>query len=52
MVKGVAERRGWAHKGHSERSASNFYDNWNPREMIEQALEQVEEFIQKLEALP
>ena len=76
MVKGVAQRKGWAHHGHRElyrlvnrlaeetgerqlrvlfNSASalhsNFYENWMPREMVEDSLSQVGEFIQKLEQL-
>ena len=31
---------------------SNFYENWMPREMIEDSLAQVREFLRKLEALP
>ena len=30
----------------------NFYENWMPREMVEGNLEQIREFLQKLEALP
>jgi hypothetical protein len=31
---------------------SNFYENWMPREMVQISLEQVREFLQKLEGLP
>jgi hypothetical protein len=31
---------------------SNFYENWMPREMIAGNLEQVREFLQKLDGLP
>jgi len=31
---------------------SNFYENWMPREMIAGNLQQVREFLQKLEKLP
>jgi hypothetical protein len=31
---------------------SNFYENWMPKEMIEDSLTQVVEFLQKLEELP
>ena len=30
----------------------NFYENWMPKEMVEDDLRQVKEFLQKLEALP
>ena len=31
---------------------SNFYDDWMPKEMVEDNLERVGEFLEKLEALP
>ena len=31
---------------------SNFYENWRPREFVQDGLERVTEFIQKLEGLP
>ena len=31
---------------------SNFYENWMPREMVEDNLTQVREFLRKLEELP
>ncbi|MEK7814769.1 MAG: PaREP1 family protein [Chloroflexota bacterium] len=31
---------------------SNFYENWMPREMIEDSLAQVGDFLEKLEGLP
>ena len=31
---------------------SNFYENWMPREMVEDSLAQIREFLRKLEALP
>ena len=31
---------------------SNFYENWMPKEMVKESLEQVGEFLRKLEALP
>jgi hypothetical protein len=31
---------------------SNFYENWMPREMVEDNLAQVREFLRKLEGLP
>jgi hypothetical protein len=31
---------------------SNFYENWMPKEMIEDSLVQVGEFLEKLEGLP
>jgi len=77
MVKGIAQRRRWRHRGHRELyqvvnrltqetgdseistlfdSASalhgNFYEILMPKEMIENSLEQVRRFLQKLEALP
>jgi len=30
---------------------SNFYENWMPREMVEESLAQVKEFVEKLEEL-
>jgi hypothetical protein len=31
---------------------SNFYENWMPKEMVEDSLAQVREFVRKLEGLP